>query len=230
MRLPRPTTAWGSRKKVLPEAELSCTSPCSWLAAPAFTASTGRPWRWLITVSCNCGPQRRIKSWSRLWRSWRWPSSWRRRPSRIGLARSATLPPSSRAKRSCCSNSGRVRRPSSRAVVTGRSWGSSIWRRSRRAAARVSASCSRASPPAQPPLAQSCRVACRSTTPAKLRPPSVRPSRASNSTVSCNRRRASPSWGAKGKAWQSRCPSPLAAKPASCWPRRSHSSSCRASA
>ena len=165
MRLPRGITAWGSRNTVLPEAELSCTRPATWLAAPTLKASTGRPLRSAITVSWSIGAQRRNNSCSLSRRSARAPASWRRKPPRAGLARSATRPPSSRQKCSRCSSSGRVRSSATRAVVTGRSSGPSIWRRSRRAAARVVASSSSASPAAVPPLAQSCTVVAISATP-----------------------------------------------------------------
>ena len=53
------TTAMGSTKIVCPEPELSWTMPGTRRAADAFTASTGRPARSVVNVSCRCDRSRR---------------------------------------------------------------------------------------------------------------------------------------------------------------------------
>ena len=82
----------GSTNTVLPDAELSCTMPATPTAAPAFTASTGRPWRSAITVSWRWAAQAPHHSCSLSRRLARSSCHCRRRPSRPGLARSARVP------------------------------------------------------------------------------------------------------------------------------------------
>ena len=85
---------------------------------------------------------------------------------------------------SCCSSSGSVTIVSINAVQVGRSSGSSICRRNRRAVANVSATPKRSSPEAVPPLLQRNTTGRRSLTPRKLSPPSLSSSRVISSTVS----------------------------------------------
>ena len=234
MRLPKAITAWGSTNTVLPEAELSCTRPGNWLAAPALTANTGRPWRSETTLSCSRALWRRTRSCSRSRRSRRPSMSWRRRPSRGALARSAMRPPSSRQNSRRCSRSGSVRNVLSKAVHTGRSSGSSMARLNRRAAASVVATSRRDSPPAQPPLAQWATTPAISATPWKLKPAppaaAVNPSRPSSSVVSASRTWLCSRLSGRGRARQARWPAVVLAKLANCSANRGHSNNPSASA
>ena len=57
-RLLASTTAMGSTKIVSPDPELSCTIPGTAERDDAFTASTGRPPRSVVNVSCRCDRSR----------------------------------------------------------------------------------------------------------------------------------------------------------------------------
>ena len=61
-RLLASTTAMGSTKIVSPDPELSCTMPGTAERDDAFTASTGRPPRSVVNVSCRCDRSRTASS------------------------------------------------------------------------------------------------------------------------------------------------------------------------
>ena len=102
------TTSNGSTKSVWPELEASCTMPGTLRRALAFTASTGRPPRWVTKSSCRCSRSSLLRARRRSSSATRWRpsrSSFRRRRS-FGEALSRTSEPSSSIARWIASASG----------------------------------------------------------------------------------------------------------------------------